>query len=134
MFPVSTNMAGMAMGMPDVCLVPAPPAPPIPTPFPNMAMHAMANPGTLAIKFMIQGGMAQNLGSMIMMTSGDEAGVGGGIMSGMIMGPSRATVGSMKLLVGGMPAVRLTSMTMQNMTNVPAGLVTAPDQVKILCV
>ena len=133
MFPVSTNMAGMAMGMPDVCLVPSVPAP-IPTPFPNMAMHAMANPGTLAIKFFIQAGMAQHLGSMVMMTTGDEGGVGGGIMCGMIKGPARATVGSMKLFVGGMPAVRLTSMTMQNLINVPAGLVTVPDQVKVMCV
>jgi Domain of unknown function (DUF4150) len=133
MFPVSTNMAGMAMGVPDVCLTPAAPAP-IPVPYPNMAMHSMANPGTLAMKFIIQGGMAQNLGSMIMRTSGDEAGVAGGIMSGLNMGPSRALIGSMKLFVGGMPAVRLTSMTMQNLTNVPAGTVMAPDQAKVMCV
>jgi Domain of unknown function (DUF4150) len=133
MFPVSTNMAGMAMGVPDVCLTPSVPAP-IPVPYPNIAMHSMANPGTLAMKFIIQGGMAQNLGSMIMRTSGDEAGVAGGIMSGLNMGPSRALMGSMKLFVGGMPAVRLTSMTMQNLTNVPAGTVMAPDQVKVMCV
>lgn len=133
MFPVSTNMGGMGMGMPDVCLVPSVPSP-IPTPFPNMAMHAMANPGTLAMKFIIQGGMAQHLGSMITLTSGDEAGVGGGVMSGTFMGMSRATVGSMKLLIAGMPAVRLTSMRMQNLTNVPAGIETVPDQVKVLCV
>ena len=131
MFPVSTNMGGM--GMPDVCLVPSVPSP-IPTPFPNMAMHAMANPGTCAVKFIIQGGLAQHLGSMITLTSGDEAGVGGGVMSGTFMGMSRATVGSMKLMIAGMPAVRLTSMRMQNLTNVPAGIETVPDQVKVLCV
>jgi len=133
MFPVSTNMAGMGMGMPDVCLVPAVPAP-IPTPFPNLALHSMSNPATCAMKVIIQGGLAQHLGSMIMLTSGDEAGVGGGVMSGTFMGMSRATVGSMKLLVSGMPAVRLTSMRMQNLTNVPAGIETVPDQVKVMCV
>jgi hypothetical protein len=125
-------MAGMAMGVPDVCLTPAAPAP-VPVPYPNMAMHSMANPGTCAMKCFIQGGMAQNMGTMIMMTTGDEAGAAGGVMCGMIKGMSRATVGSMKMLVNGMPAIRMTSMTMQNLTNVPAGLVTVPDQVKVFC-
>ena len=133
MFPVSTNMAGMAFGMPDVCLVPAPPAPPIPTPFPNFAMHAMANPGTCSAKCFVQAGMTMNMGSMVMTTTGDEGGVAGGVMCGMMKGMARYNVGSMKLLVNGMPTIRMTSMSMQNLTNVPAGLVIAPDQVKVFC-
>ena len=45
MFPASTKMGGTCFAMPDVCKVPAPPAPPIPTPFPNTAQCMQANSG-----------------------------------------------------------------------------------------
>ena len=38
MLPASSNGGGNCMAVPDVCKVPAPPAPPIPTPFPNTGM------------------------------------------------------------------------------------------------
>ena len=42
-FSLATIQSGQAMtGPPDICKVPAPPAPPIPTPFVNMALLQQA--------------------------------------------------------------------------------------------
>ena len=44
-----TKQAGQCLAMPDVCKTPAPPAPPIPTPYPNIAMPMMGNPATTKV-------------------------------------------------------------------------------------
>ena len=43
MFPMSSVENGMCFAMPDTCKVPAPPAPPVPMPFPNMGQVAGAS-------------------------------------------------------------------------------------------
>ena len=48
-----------------------------------------------------------------------------GGMSGTVMGPARHVTAASTVLMGGMPATRLTSMSMQNSTNV-AGCRIAP--------
>jgi hypothetical protein len=131
MFPVSTNLGGMSFGMPDVCLTPAGPAV-VPVPYPNMAMNVMANPGLCTFTFIVAGGLAMSMKSMVMLSNGDNGGAVGGVMSGMMMGPARFNLGSFSLLVGGMPAARMTSLTMQNMTNVPMGCNIVPSQVSLM--
>ena len=133
MFPVNTNLGGMSMGFPDVCLTPSPVGP-IPIPYPNMSMNLMANPGTCSPKVIAQCGMVMNQASMVMMTNGDNGGAAGGVMSGTMMGPTTMLLGSFKLLVGGMPTGRMTSLNMQNLTNVPGGCSIVPSQVKLLAV
>ncbi|MCL4729884.1 MAG: DUF4150 domain-containing protein [Planctomycetes bacterium] len=130
MFPASCTAGGMCMGMPDVCLVPAPPAPPVPTPFPNIAQCATANAGTCAMTVKLSNMPAIVQNSMIPMSNGDEAGVNGGVMSGMNMGPATFKMGSMKVKFAGKPACHLTSMVGQNGSNpnVPAGQQIAPSQ------
>jgi hypothetical protein len=132
MFPVSTNGGGNCMAMPDVCKVPAPPAPPIPTPFPNTAMMNQATSASMKVK--ICGKQTVTTKSKIPNTMGDEAGVAGGLMSGMNMGPASFKKGSTKVKVEGSPVVSLTSMTAHNGTNAnaPAGTVVAPSQTKVL--
>ena len=76
------QMMGMDMGFPDVCLTPAPPSPvPVPIPYPNIAMGPTAVPNvpTVLINFM----PAHNMGTVIPMTNGDNAGVNMGVASGM---------------------------------------------------
>lgn len=119
-----TIAAGEMMAEPDVCQVPTP-AGPVPTPFPNIAMPMMGTPPAETV--LICGAPALNLSSEIPLTNGDQAGVAGGVASGMIMGPARFTEGSMKVMVAGSPAVRLTSPTTQNQNNA-MGAVLVPSQ------
>jgi hypothetical protein len=133
MFPASTSAGGMCMGMPDVCLTPAPPAPPIPVPYPNIAQCAMANPGTASTKVMIANMPALMLNSMITLSSGDEAGVNGGVVSGQFIGPAKFLKGSSKVLVEGKPGAYLTSQLGQNGASPnTVGTQIAPSQAKVI--
>lgn len=131
-FPASCKMGGMCQGMPDVCKVPAPPAPPIPTPFPNIAQVPMALQTSMKVKFMNMDAVVLN--SQIPMSNGDEAGVAGGMISGMNMGPATFKMGSMKVKAEGKPVCSLTSMVGHNGTNAnfPAGMQIAPSQAKVM--
>ena len=125
----------MCMAMPDTCLVPAPPAPPVPTPFPNIAQCTDGNPGTCTLKVKVVSQPALVANSMLMRSSGDEAGVNGGVMSGMNMGPGTMKKGSTKVSFEGKPVCTLLSVSAQNgpSANAPAGVQMAPSQPKVLC-
>jgi hypothetical protein len=119
------QMMGTDMGFPDVCLTPAPPSPsPIPIPYPNIAMGPMAVPNCPNI--LIMGMPVHNLATTIPMTNGDNPGVATGVASGTVMGPSRHLTGAFTVLYMGMPATRLTSMSLQNSTNCPGARRTQP--------
>lgn len=122
------QLMGTDMGFPDVCITPAAPSP-IPVPYPNIAMGPMAIPNCPTI--LIMGGPAHNLGTTIPMTNGDNSGVLLGMASGTVMGPSRHLTGAFTVLLMGMPASRLTSVSLQNSTNCP-GVRTVPSQPLVL--
>jgi len=124
----NTQMMGMDLGFPDVCLTPAGPAL-VPVPYPNIAMGPTAIPSQTTV--MIMAMPAHNLSTTTPLTNGDNAGVGMGVASGMIMGPSRHLTGSFSVLFGGVPATRLTSMSLQNSTNAP-GVRLVPSQSVVL--
>ena len=132
MFPATTMAGGMCMGTPDVCKVPAPPAPPIPTPFPNIGQCPMAT-GTTT-KVMIMNMPALTEASKIALSSGDEAGVAGGVVSGMNMGQVVFRTMSSKVSFEGKKAVMLTGTTAHNGSNanMPAGTCVAPSQAVVL--
>lgn len=134
MFPASTKQSGTCLGVPDVCKVPAPPAPPIPTPFPNTAQCAQAQPGSFPIKVKFSGANALVQTSKITMSAGDEAGSLGGLVSNMIKGPCEFKMGSMKVKLEGKGAAHLTSMVAHNGSNpnMPAGAQIAPSQAKVI--
>jgi hypothetical protein len=83
-------------------------------------------------KVLISSAPAHNLGTSIPMTNGDNAGVGTGVASGMVMGKASPTMGSTKVLIGGKPATRLTMPSMGNGTNCPTDTRLAPSQSKVL--
>ncbi len=123
----NTQMMGIDFAFPDVCLTPTPV--PTPIPYPNVAASPMA---VNAVYHVLWGGApTHNLGTVIPMTNGDNAGVNMGVASGMVMGPSRHLAGAFTVLVGGMPVTRLTSPSLQNSTNAP-GMRVVPSQVKVL--
>lgn len=121
------QMGGMSLGFPDVCLTPMFPAP-IPIPYPNIANWMMGVPPYP--KVLLSGMPAHNFGTMVPMTMGDLPGMAG-VMSGTVMMMGRVMVPSMGVLFGPMPAIKMTSMTMQNLTN-SFGMILTPAQVKLL--
>lgn len=124
----NTQMMGMDLAFPDVCLTPTP-AGPIPIPYPNIAMGPTAIPSQVNTLFMCT--PAHNLATTTPLTNGDNAGVAMGVASGMVMGPSRHVLPCITVLVGGVPATRLTSVSIQNSTNAP-GMRIVPSQVKVI--
>lgn len=131
MMPAATTMGGMCMAMPDVCKVPAPPAPPIPTPFPNIGQCAVAVATSTKVMFMNRPVIVQT--SKIPVSSGDEAGVAGGVVSGMIVGEVQFKTASSKVKVEGKGAVVLGAVTSHNGTSANAvGAHVAPSQAKVL--
>ena len=125
----NTQMMGMDLGFPDVCLTPTP-AGPVPIPYPDIALGPTAIPGQVKV-FMACTPSHNILATVIPLTNGDNAGLVTGVASGTVMGPSRAVLGSFTTLVGGMPASRMTSINIQNNTNVP-GIRLVPSQPKVL--
>lgn len=134
MFPMSCKMGGVCFAFPDVCLTPAPPAPPIPIPYPNIGQVAQAVKTGVKVKVMNQ--PALNKGSEIPMSQGDEAGVAGGVVSGVNMQVIKYVMGYPKVKVEGMDAVGLLSVTGHNgsSANMPAGQQIAPSQGKVIII
>jgi hypothetical protein len=124
----NTQMMGMDTGFPDVCLTPTP-AGPVPIPYPNIAMGPMGVPAAYKVLFL--GTPAHNMSTVIPLSNGDNAVVATGVASGMVMGPARHMTAAFTCLVGGMPATRLTSASLQNSTNCP-GVRVVPSQTKVL--
>jgi hypothetical protein len=122
----NTQMMGLDLGFPDVCLTPPVP---VPIPYPNLALGPMGVPAVYKVLFMCA--PAHNLSTTIVMTNGDNTGVALGVASGTVMGPSRHLTAAFTVLVGGIPATRLTSVALQNSTNCP-GIRLVPSQFKVL--
>jgi hypothetical protein len=125
----NTQLSGSDVGFPDVCLTPTPAGVPAPVPYPNTALGNMAVPAMYNLLFACA--PAHNMSSMVPLTNGDNSGVNMGVASGMVMGPGRHLTAAFTFLVGGMPATRMTSMSLQNSTNCP-GARLAPSQVTVL--
>ena len=126
----NTQAGGTDNGFPDTCLTPAPPAPPVPVPYPNVAQGATGV--SFAEKVLIASAPAHNMGTTIPMTNGDNAGVGTGVASGMVMGKESPTTSASKVLIAGKPATRLTMTSQGNGTNCPTNARLAPSQTKVL--
>ncbi len=124
----NTNLGVMNFAFPDVCLVPTPVGP-IPLPFPNIAVSVTHIPAVFNVIF--GGGLAENLLTPGTLSNGDNAGVAMGVASGTVMGPDRYMMGSFKTMVGAAFATRLTSLTIQNSTNM-VGMSLTPSQAKVL--
>ncbi|MHB9028777.1 MAG: DUF4150 domain-containing protein [Candidatus Latescibacterota bacterium] len=132
MFPASTKAGGVCLGAPDVCKTPAGPAGMVPIPYPNTGMLNLANNTSAKVKIVDK--EVITLKSEIPSSSGDEAGVGGGVVSGQNMNKVQFKMGSMKVKIEGQPCIHLLSVTGHNGSNanMPAGAVIAPSQVKVI--
>jgi hypothetical protein len=132
MFPAATKAGGMCQAMPDVCLTPAPPAPPIPVPYPNMGMLNQAD--KTSKKVLIENKDVITLKSEIPRSMGDEAGTNGGVVSGKNMDKVVFKKGSAKVKIEGQQCIFQTATSSHNGTNAnaPVGTVVAVSQVKVI--
>ena len=134
MFPASTKSAGQCAttGPTDVCKTPAPPAPvPPPMPYPNIAMCGQATGTSSKVK--ICGSPTCTTSSEIPMSTGDEPGVAGGLVSAQFKGKVAWKKGSSKVKAEGNPVVYVSGMTAHNGNNSnTVGVQVAPSQVKVL--
>jgi hypothetical protein len=124
---------GMCFAFPDVCLTPAPPAPPVPIPYPNIAQLADAT-GTSADggDGVFAGGKAILLkDSVIPQSSGDEAGSAGGVTSGTTKGKTEFTSYSSSVKVHGKEVVRFGDATKQNNGNAVGSVLSSPVTVLV---
>lgn len=131
-FPGATTGGGQCMVFPDVCKVPAPPAPPIPTPFPNIGMCSQAKKTTKKVK--IKNKKVLTMKSEIPRTKGDEAGTLKGLISSTNMDKLKYKKSSSKVKFEGGKVVRSLDMTGHNgsNSNAPPGAQIAPSQTKVI--
>ncbi|MSP24431.1 MAG: DUF4150 domain-containing protein [Myxococcales bacterium] len=120
------------MGLPDVCKVPAPPAPPIPMPFPNMGQ--VANATKTSTKVFVENKALVVETSEIPSSTGDQAGSGGGLISGTVGDKIVFRLGSTTVIAEGKGVAYQTGLTAHNgaNANMPAGLHDSPSQTKVL--
>lgn len=76
---VHKGSGGLSIVFPDVCKTPAPPAPPIPIPYPNIGQSSDTSDGPTKVK--TDGKMPMVKGAKYSKSSGDEPGTIGGVMS-----------------------------------------------------
>lgn len=76
---VHKSSTGMVIFFPDVCLTPAPPAPPIPVPYPNIAQSSDTSDATTTVK--VDGSPVMVMDAKFKTSTGDEAGALKGVVS-----------------------------------------------------
>jgi hypothetical protein len=123
----NNQLFGIDLAFPDVCNTPMGPVP-TPIPYPNFGPGPEGVPAAYNILF--DGGPAHNLETEIPLTQGDDPGIELGDASGTVMASSRSITAADTVLLDGAPATRLTSVTLQNSTNM-FGARVAPSQFTI---
>lgn len=124
MLPASNRGAGMNLCFPDVCNTPVGPAT-VPIPYPNIAMNAQALNFSMVVKVSMMN--ALNLGSVIPMTNGDQAGVA----HSTIMGQAKYIMGNPLIFIDKQPGICLLCPTNGNNMNAPLGAVIVPSAVNV---
>lgn len=126
----NANCGGQNLGCADVCLTPMGPIV-VPIPYCNIAMLPTAVPSQM--KVFAMGSPVHNLSTTMPRTMGDSPGVIGGVVSGMVMGPSAALMGSTKVFICGPPVAKFGMPAKQNgLSPNVVGSTIAPSQTKVM--
>ncbi len=112
---VHKGSGGQSPVFPDVCKTPTP-AGPVPIPYPNIGMSSNTSGGPSDVKS--DGQMPMVKGAKYTMTSGDEAGSAGGVMSGCIKGEAEFMMYSFDVKFEGKNVCRLGDPLFQNKKNI----------------
>lgn len=108
------NSGGMSPIFPDVCKTPSPGGP-IPIPYPNIGQSAQATGGPTSVK--VNGAMPMTKGAKYSMTSGDEAGSLGGVVSNKFKGEAEYMSYSFNVRMEGRNVCRLGDSLFHNNKN-----------------
>jgi hypothetical protein len=106
---------GLSTVLPDVCQTPSP-AGPVPIPYPNIGKSADATSGPTTVT--IEGNMPMVKGAQYMVSTGDEAGSAGGVMSGCIKGVCEFMMYSFDVKMEGNNVCRLGDPLFHNKKNI----------------
>jgi hypothetical protein len=109
---VHKDSGGTVSFMPDVCKTPAPPGPPVPVPYPNVAMSKDADKAAKTVT--CDGNPICIEGSEFAKSTGDEAGSVGGVASGCTKGKATFVAGSFDVMVEGKGVVRFGDQMLGN--------------------
>jgi len=102
--------------IPDVCKTPAPPGPPVPIPYPNIAMSSDLLQGTTTVS--ADGAQICAItGSQFVKSTGDEPGVAGGVASSTFIKEATWMLYSFDVILDGQNACRLTDKMFMNHQN-----------------
>jgi uncharacterized Zn-binding protein involved in type VI secretion len=106
---------GISTVFPDVCKTPTPGGP-VPIPYPNVGRSGDTTDGSKSVK--VEGGNSTMLkGSNYKMSTGDEAGSVGGVVSSKIKGKCEFTLYSFDVKVEGKNVCRMGDMLTHNDKN-----------------
>jgi hypothetical protein len=114
---VNQDSNGVSIAFPDVCLTPAPPAPPIPIPYPNIAQSSDTAQGTKTVQ--AEGNPICVQDSNFSTSNGDQAGSVGGVASGMIQGKAEFVNYSFDVQFEGKNVPRSFDLMLHNAKNTP---------------
>ena len=127
---VHSGSNGVTMAFPDVCKTPAPPAPPIPIPYPNIAKSSDTAQGSKKVK--CDGNPICLKDSNFSMSTGDEAGsAGGGVASNKIKGKAEFVNYSFDVKVEGKNVARAMDLMLHNDKNTPPFPVIQPPVIVV---
>ncbi|MCK6392949.1 DUF4150 domain-containing protein [Zoogloea sp.] len=106
----------MSMVFPDVCKTPVPSAPPVPIPYPNIGKSSDTISGTTTVK--ADGSMVMVKGAKYMMSSGDEPGTLGGVISSTFKQECEFLMYSFNVMLDGKNVCRLGDPLWHNKKNI----------------
>ncbi|WP_437274742.1 DUF4150 domain-containing protein [Sorangium sp. So ce375] len=114
---VHAKSSGITIAFPDVCKTPAPPAPPLPIPYPNIAKSGDTAKGTKKVK--CDGESVCVKDSNFSTSTGDEAGSLGGIASSKTKGKAEFVNFSFDVKFEGKNVARAFDLMLHNDKNTP---------------
>jgi hypothetical protein len=107
---------GLSIVFPDVCKTPAPPAGPIPIPYPNIGKSSDTSKGAKKVK--TDGKMPMVKGAKYSMSTGDEAGSVGGVVSSKTKGECEYMMYSFDVKFEGKNVCRMGDPLFHNKKNI----------------
>lgn len=114
---VHAGSNGISTAFPDVCKTPAPPAPPVPIPYPNIAKSSDTAQGAGTVK--CDGNAVCVKDSNFMVSSGDEAGSLFGVVSNKVKGKAEFVNFSFDVKFEGKNVPRAMDLMLHNDKNTP---------------